>query len=31
MAFASPGENVKLVVKGIEEDSIRRGDIICGT
>lgn len=31
MAFASPGENIKLVVKGIEEDSIRRGDIICGT
>ena len=31
MAFASPGENIKITVKGVQEDQIRRGDIICGT
>lgn len=30
MGFAGPGESVKLVVKDIEEDAIRRGFVICG-
>jgi len=30
MAFGEVGESVKLVVKGVEEDEIRRGDVICG-
>lgn len=31
MAFAGPGESIKIVVKGIEEQYIRRGNVICGT
>lgn len=30
LAFAEVGESAKLAVKGIEEDEIRRGDVICG-
>lgn len=30
MAWAGPGENVKLIVKNIEYDNIKRGDILCG-
>lgn len=31
MAFAPTGESVKLIVKGIEEDAVKRGFVICGT
>ena len=31
MAYAGPGESIKLVVKGIDEQYIRRGNVICGT
>ena len=30
MLFAEPGENVKLQVKGIELEEIKRGYVICG-
>jgi translation elongation factor EF-1alpha len=30
VAFAGPGESVKIIVKNIEYDRIRRGNIICG-
>lgn len=30
MIWAGPGENVKLVVKEVEYDRIKRGNIICG-
>lgn len=29
MPYALAGENVKLRVKGIDEDEIARGDILC--
>ena len=28
--WAGPGENVKLIVKNVDFDRIRRGNIICG-
>lgn len=31
MAFAGPGESVKLIISDIEYDAISRGDIICGS
>ncbi len=31
MAYAGPGESVKLIVKNIEYDAISRGSVICGT
>ena len=31
MAFASVGENVKLIVKNIDENEIKRGHVICGS
>lgn len=31
MAYAGPGESVKLVVKGIDADKIKRGFVICGS
>ena len=31
MAFAGPGESIKLIVKKIEYDAISRGSIICGS
>lgn len=30
VAFAGPGESVKLIVKNIDYDRIKRGNIICG-
>ena len=30
MAYAKAGESVNLIVKGIEEDDLRRGFVICG-
>lgn len=30
LGFADVGESAKLAVKGVEEDEIRRGDVICG-
>ena len=30
MAFAGPGESIKMIVKNIEYDAIKRGAIICG-
>lgn len=30
VAWAGPGENVKLIVKNVEFDRVRRGNIICG-
>lgn len=30
LAFAEVGESAKLSIKGVEEDEIRRGDVICG-
>ncbi len=29
LPYALAGENVKLKIKGIEEDQVHRGDIIC--
>lgn len=31
MAFAGPGETVKLIVKNVEYNAIHRGDVICGS
>lgn len=31
LGFAGPGESVRLIVKGIEEEEIKRGQVICGT
>lgn len=31
MYFANAGESVKVQVKGLEEDEIRRGMVVCGT
>lgn len=30
MAFAGVGESIRLIVKGVEEEQIKRGDVICG-
>lgn len=30
VAWAGPGENVKLIVKNIDYDSVKRGNILCG-
>lgn len=30
MAYASVGESVNLVLKGVEEEDIKRGFVICG-
>lgn len=30
VAWAGPGENVKLVVKNIGYDNVKRGYILCG-
>ena len=27
--YAKPGENIKLKIKGVEEDDIMRGMVIC--
>jgi len=31
MAFAGPGESIKMIVKNIEYDAISRGAVICGS
>lgn len=30
LAYAEVGESAKISIKGIEEDEVRRGDVICG-
>ncbi len=30
VAYAGPGESVKIIVKNIDYDRIKRGNIICG-
>lgn len=29
--YAKPGENIKINIKGLDEDKVARGDIICST
>ncbi len=31
MAFAGPGESIKMVVKDLEEGAVQRGDVFCGS
>lgn len=31
MAFAGPGESIKMIVKNIEYDAIKRGHVLCGS
>lgn len=31
LAFAEPGESLRLIVKGLEDYEIKRGQVICGT
>ena len=30
VAYATPGENIKLQITGVEEDMIKRGSVLCG-
>jgi len=29
--YAKPGENIKVSLKGIEDENLTRGDILCST